>query len=306
MTGTDAFEEFSKERNGDFMKLKREVECKKKLIKQNGPSKIRLTIPQSLKRLAMQSPHFGLAEGTKWVQDELAIPMQTCLEFFTPSITAILKHTKSILEDPKLANVKMILLVGYGSESEPVKDAFKQEFSPTYKVIIPDGAGESIIKGAVMFGVNAKPDVQNHITERTVQATYGVKVTKPFVSGLHPENEVEIIEGQQLCRLVFDKLIEIGETIPVDYCVKRKYAKLQENQRSQSLQIYMSQKRDPKHVKAQGTTQMGTLTYEIPEGYNGDIIVEFFFGRQEISIRAQTEMKGKVAEILLTSSLDFL
>lgn len=61
-----------------------------------------------------------------------------------------------------------------------------------------------------MFG--QKPDL---LESRIMTLTYGIRVHKWFLDGLHPESKKEVIAGIPRCKDVFLKFVKVNEVVKV-------------------------------------------------------------------------------------------
>ena len=69
---------------------------------------------------------------------------------FKESIDKTVLHVQSLLRDRNARDVKAILMVGGFSESPMLQDVIKKAF-PRLRIIIPNEASSSILRGAVIF-----------------------------------------------------------------------------------------------------------------------------------------------------------
>ena len=68
----------------------------------------------------------------------------------------------------------------------------------------------AVVQGVVMFG--QKPDL---LESPITILTYGIRVHKWFLDGLHPESKKEVIGGIPRCKDVFLKLVKVNEVVKV-------------------------------------------------------------------------------------------
>ena len=66
-----------------------------------------------------------------------------------------------------------------------LQDYIRAVFGSTVTVVIPQGVGVAVLRGAVMYGLD--PAV---ITTRRAKLTYGIGVIVPFQQGSHPIGEL--------------------------------------------------------------------------------------------------------------------
>ena len=61
------------------------------------------------------------------------------------------------------------------------QEEIRAEFSNQVNVVIPQGVGVAVLKGAVLYGLD--PAI---VHVRRAKITYGIGVIKPFKQGIHP------------------------------------------------------------------------------------------------------------------------
>ena len=78
-----------------------------------------------------------------------------------------------------------LLQVSFFLENYDFKICFQEEiranFSNQLNVVIPQGVGIAVLKGAVLYGLD--PAI---VHVRRAKVTYGIGVIKPFKQGVHP------------------------------------------------------------------------------------------------------------------------
>jgi hypothetical protein len=136
--------------------------------------------------------------------------------------------------------------------------AVRQDFGHLLRIIIPNDASISILKGAVCFGLD--PSV---ITTRKSRMTYGVGVLNRFVPGQHPPSKLLLKEGEEWCTDVFDALVYADQSVAIGDTVLRRYTLVPGDADdvtvSKVVNIYSSDRRDVKYVTERGVTRCGTL-----------------------------------------------
>ena len=86
-----------------------------------------------------------------------------------------------LFQKPEVSTVKFLFLVGGFAEAPLLQQAVQAAFGDKCRVIIPQDVGLTILKGAVLFGLD--PAV---IKVRRSPLTYGVGVLNRYVEGKHP------------------------------------------------------------------------------------------------------------------------
>ena len=61
------------------------------------------------------------------------------------------------------------------------QEEIRSNFSNQVNVVIPQGVGVAVLKGAVLYGLD--PAI---VHVRRAKVTYGIGVIKPFKQGIHP------------------------------------------------------------------------------------------------------------------------
>jgi activator of 2-hydroxyglutaryl-CoA dehydratase len=68
------------------------------------------------------------------------------------SIASLIRLIGESLDNPKLSDLRTILMVGGFSECELVQDAIRDKIGTSIKLIIPEEVEEAVLKGAVLIG----------------------------------------------------------------------------------------------------------------------------------------------------------
>ena len=99
------------------------------------------------------------AKTLTWFGDKVRIKKDLFDTFFKPSCDKIIDHIRKILDDPNLNRTTKIniILVGSFSKKVIVQMAIRSAF-PQCRVLIPEDAGQAVLKGAVLLGYDgSKP-----------------------------------------------------------------------------------------------------------------------------------------------------
>ena len=100
--------------------------------------------------------------------DKLRVESSVMQDLFRETIDSIVNHLKQQFQEPGVADISTILMVGGFSESAMLQNAVQKNF-PDKRVVIPVEAGLAVLNGAVLFGHNPVS-----VTERVCRFTYGV------------------------------------------------------------------------------------------------------------------------------------
>lgn len=108
---------------------------------------------------------WGVEMAVPFSQGMLRITSSLMQELFSPTLVAISDHVISHLNE----RVSLLFLVGGFAESQMLQNAVHDAVSQRVRVIIPSDASLTILKGAVLFGLDPTA-----VRMRTSHMTYGV------------------------------------------------------------------------------------------------------------------------------------
>ncbi|KAK3099184.1 hypothetical protein FSP39_000673 [Pinctada imbricata] len=291
----DVWSKFKKRHGGDYFELFRDFEVKKRTVKMDDDKKLtNMKLPLSLKDLYEEmKPGEKFKDAVednemysgrlKLLGDKMRVDQQLMKGLFRDPIDKLTDHMRQILTLPCLRKKPSILLVGGFSESPIVQETIRENF-PTCTVIVPNEAGLSVLKGAVLFGHRPKT-----IASRVLKYTYGIAVSKPFIEGHHPpEKRCESTYGA-ICRDVFHKYVEAGESVGLDESQSVSFTMAQGACMSR-VRVYTSADRDPMFVTDEGCTLLGEVTISLdnPSMSTNKVNVGLTFGGTEVSLQANT------------------
>ena len=295
----------------DWLCLMNDFEVKKrgKRICEGGTTRIRLPGSFLSKFLSQRGcdintairQHYNLDEIKVLRNEYLCLEPKVMRQLFNPVLDDIISHLSNLLAKPELSEVKFAFLVGGFSDSAVLQERIKGHFGHAYRILIPHCASLAVVQGAVMFG--QKP---NTFESRIMATTYGIRVHKLFLDGLHPESKKEIIAGIPRCKDVFFKFVKVDEVVKVGE--KRQFtgfAPLTGEEKQVKLDFYQSEcpdvefVTDPEVRKAPGRG----LVIETPEAWKTkDIEIHLLFGGTEIKVTAVNRTSNRQS----TVHLDFL
>lgn len=245
--------------------------------------------------------HYSLDE-IKVVRNEyLCLEPKVMKQLFNPVMDDIISHLSNLFAQPELPKVKFAFLVGGFADSAVLQKRIKKHFGQTYRILVPQYASLAVVQGAVMFG--QKP---HKFESRIMATTYGIRVLKLFLDGLHSESKKEIITGIPRCKDVFFKLIKANEEVKVGE--KRRFtgfAPVTGEQQQVKVDFYQSDRSDVEFVtdpEVQKTPGPG-LVLETPEAWKTkDIEINLLFGGTEIKVTAVNLTSNRQSTVYL----DFL
>ena len=188
--------------------------------------------------------HYSLDEINVLRNKYLCLEPKVMKQLFNPVLNDIISHLSNLLAKPELSEVKFVFLVGGFSDSAVLQERIKGNFGHAYRILIPHCASLPVVRGAVMFG--QKP----HIFESRIMATtYGIRVHKLFLDGLHPESKKEIIAGIPRYKDVFLKFVKVDEVVKVgEERVFTGFAPLTGEEKQVKLDFYQSECPDVEFV----------------------------------------------------------
>lgn len=116
-------------------------------------------------------------------------------QLFEPVLDGIITHLSNLFARVELSEVKFVFLVGGFADSLLLQDRIKKHFYKSFHIIVPQNASLAVFQGAVMFG--QKPHV---FDSRIMTSTYGIRLHRLFLDGLHPQSKKEIVNGIPSCK----------------------------------------------------------------------------------------------------------
>ncbi|KAK3085775.1 hypothetical protein FSP39_008563 [Pinctada imbricata] len=220
---------FRKEHTADYLDFMREFEISKRTLAPDNKLSFKVRLPpiiselcqnetgESLENLitTQNSPYKG---KLKILGDKLVIDRDLMINIFMDVEEKIIDHVKGILGKPTVEKIDLILLVGGFAESPMIQHFLKQHFeTKSRRVIVPQDAGLSVVKGAVIYG-----HVPLTIESRVVLYTYGYDAMVPFDSRIHPESKKTTnCKGEPRCRDSFLTFVTAGTSVRAGDFVKK-------------------------------------------------------------------------------------
>lgn len=240
-------------------------------------------------------------KDVKWsTQGMLRLTPAAMQALFEPVIRDIMRHIADLLRKPELDGVKFLFLVGGFAESPLLQAEMRKSFSSDVRVIIPQDVGLTILKGAVMFGLD--PTV---VRVRRSALTYGVGVLNKFIPGRHPPEKRTKKDGVEWCTDVFDTFVTVDQSVALGERVTRRYTPAKSYQTSTVISVYSSEKEHVLYTSDPGVRRCGELYLEMPDTTGGkarELEMTMLFGDTEIRVEAIDITSGKTAK----ASIDFL
>ena len=250
---------------------------------------------------AVIQEHFNLDEIKVQRNEFLCLEPKVMTQLFQPVLNEITTHLSNLFANQQLSDIEYIFLVGGFAESVLLQESIKNQFGRSYRIMVPQYASLAVVQGAVMFG--QRPDV---FESRVMTSTYGIRVNKLFLDGLHPESKREVIGGISRCKDVFFKLVRVNEVVKVGE--KRQFTGFEPvsgSQKEIKIDFYQSNRADVQFVTDSGVEKAPGrgLVLETPEAWKTkDIEINLYFGGTEIKVTAVNRTSNKQS----TACLDFL
>ncbi|ETE56963.1 Heat shock 70 kDa protein 12B, partial [Ophiophagus hannah] len=232
----------------------------------------------------------------KWSsQGMLRMSPEAMNELFQPTVSQIIKHI----------DIKFFFLVGGFAESAILQHAIQSAFSSSCRVIIPQDVGLTILKGAVLFGLD--PTI---VRVRRSPLTYGVGVLNKFVEGKHPKEKLLVKEGKNWCTDIFEKFVSVDQSVALGEVVQRSYCPARVGQRKIIINIYCCATDEAVYITDPGVRKCGTISLELeeldepssPKKSRREIRASMQFGDTEIKVTAMDVWTSKTVR----ASIDFL
>ncbi|NWR53263.1 HS12A protein, partial [Regulus satrapa] len=309
--GEDFIEQFKIKRPAAWVDLMIAFESRKRAAAPDRTNPLNITLPFSFidyyKKFRGHSVEHALRKSNvdfvKWSsQGMLRMSPDAMNALFKPTIDQIVQHLSEVFDKPEVTNVKFLFLVGGFAESPLLQQAVQSAFGSRCRVIIPQDVGLTILKGAVLFGLD--PAV---IKVRRSPLTYGVGVLNRFVEGKHPPEKLLVKDGTRWCTDVFDKFISADQSVALGETVTRSYTPAKPSQLVIVINIYSSEQDSVSFITEPGVKKCGTLRLDLT-GTDASVP-----SRREIKTLMQfgdTEIKAMAVDVATSKSvkvgIDFL
>lgn len=206
-----------------------------------------------------------------------------------------------LFDKPEVGNIKFLFLVGGFAESPLLQQAVQKMLQGRSRVIIPHDVGLTILKGAVLFGLD--PSI---IRVRRSPLTYGVGVLNRFVEGKHPADKLLLKDGMRWCTDVFDTFIAADQSVALGEMVKRSYTPAKPSQQLIIIHVYCSDSESVAFISEPAVRKCGTLRLDVSGtetvGPRREIQTLMQFGDTEIRAMALDVSTGRSVK----ASIDFL
>ncbi|CAF2048753.1 unnamed protein product [Rotaria magnacalcarata] len=194
----------------------------------------------------------------KWSsQGMMRLTPEAMKRLFHPTVEKIKGTIGDVLNSPDVKGIQYLFLVGGFAESPILQHEVRRAFSSILKVIIPQDVSLSILKGAVLFGLD--PTIVN---VRRSRLTYGVSVLNRFVPDYHLNEKKIVKDNIEWCADIFDKFVLVDQSIGLGDTVVRKYTPARLNQAQCVISFYCSESDKPIYVTDSGVRKIGKLFFK--------------------------------------------
>ncbi|XP_065490183.1 heat shock 70 kDa protein 12B [Caloenas nicobarica] len=309
--GADFIATFKAKRPAAWVDLTIAFEARKRAAAPSRASPLNISLPFSF--IDFYRKHRGHNVETalrksnvnfvKWSsQGMLRMSAEAMSQLFQPTISQIIAHIADLLKKPEVQGIKFLFLVGGFAESPMLQHAIQAAFGPACRVIVPQDVGLTILKGAVLFGLD--PTI---VRVRRCPLTYGVGVLNKFVEGKHPREKLLVKEGKSWCTDIFEKFVSVDQSVALGEVVQRSYCPARPGQRKTIINIYCSARDDVLYITDPGVRHCGTVSLELgdtggPPRARREIRASMQFGDTEIKVTAMDISTSKTVR----ATIDFL
>ncbi|XP_034463790.1 heat shock 70 kDa protein 12A isoform X1 [Hippoglossus hippoglossus] len=308
--GQDFIDQFKIKRPAAWVDLMIAFESRKRAAAPERTNPLNINLPFSFidyyKKFRGHSVEHALRKSNvdfvKWSsQGMLRMSPDAMNSLFKPTIDHIIQHLTELFEKPEVSDIKFLFLVGGFAESPLLQHAVQNMLQGRSRIIIPHDVGLTILKGAVLFGLD--PSI---IKVRRSPLTYGVGVLNRFVEGKHPPEKLLVKDGTRWCTDVFDTFIAADQSVALGELVKRSYTPAKPSQQVIVIHVYCSEKEKVGFISEPGVRKCGTLRLDVSgtesTAPRREIQTHMQFGDTEIRAMAVDVSTGRTVK----ASIDFL
>ncbi|XP_067311742.1 heat shock 70 kDa protein 12A isoform X3 [Pseudorasbora parva] len=265
--GQDFIDQFKIKRPAAWVDLMIAFESRKRAAAPDRSNPLNINLPFSFidyyKKFRGHSVEHALRKSNvdfvKWSsQGMLRMNPDAMNALFKPTIDHIIQHLTELFDRPEVTDIKFLFLVGGFAESPLLQQAVQKMLQGRSRIIIPHDVGLTILKGAVLFGLD--PSV---IKVRRSPLTYGVGVLNRFVEGKHPPEKMLVKDGTRWCTDVFDTFISADQSVALGETVKRSYTPAKPSQQVIVIHVYCSEKESVSFISDPGVKKCGTLKLDV-------------------------------------------
>lgn len=305
--GNTVMQDFRTNYKEEELELNSHIERYKRLCQENVNMRLPPTLTELFLKYHSESIEDSLDKNSfdqvKVRRGKLQFPKTTFLSMFQESKTNIIEHVTQLLADVRLNKLNTLLLVGGFSESSIIKQALRTEFA-TKQIIAPEDAGLSIVKGAVMLGIDylsckASGGNPNLIKSRILSHTYGIRISVPYDENIHSMWGYEEVSRMRVFPYMFHVFARAGSTVQSGQ-TKVKHTFYSDNP-SPMLRVYKTKDENPVTTFSMDCEEIGCIKLKllgIKTGEMTQIDVVITFGGTEVIVEANEHGTGVHFEAL--------
>ncbi|XP_064630076.1 heat shock 70 kDa protein 12A-like isoform X2 [Lineus longissimus] len=236
-------------------------------------------------------------------QGMLRLNPETMRRLFQPTLEKIMEAVGRVLNHPDAKGTQYVFLVGGFAESPILQHALRKEFGHIVKLIIPQDMGLTILKGAVLFGLD--PTI---VSLRKSRLTYGVGVLNRYNNKKHPKEKLVKRDKVEWCTDIFDKFVCVNQAIALGDTVLRSYTPAKSGQKQSVINIYCTDRENAEFITDRGVKICGTLILDLTDTQyqtlpkRREIQARMLFGDTEIKVSALDVATGRCVK----AAIDFL
>ncbi|UJR22675.1 hypothetical protein I4U23_025712 [Adineta vaga] len=317
--GKELLEEFKMKRPAGYVDLMIAFEARKRTASPFKNNPLNISLPFSFIDFYKKKKGSTIESAIrrfndpdiKWsTQGMMRLTPDAMKRLFHHTVERIKSSIGDVLNSPDVKGIQYLFLVGGFAESPILQYEIRRAFSSILKVIIPQDVSLTILKGAVLFGLD--PTIVN---VRRSRLTYGVSVLNRFVADYHQIEKKIVKDNIEWCADIFDKFVLVDQSIGLGDIVVRKYTPARHNQAQCIISFYCSESDKPIYVTDVGVRKIGTLVLDMfHDGFpmntstlskdrpRREIQTRMVFGDTEIKVSALDVTTGKCVR----ATIDFL
>ena len=301
--GEPFIEHFAKQRAVSWLELMNNFEAKKRTFNPSRDNPTSITLPfafiDQFQKITKKSISHAVAaygdESIQWSNHgSLRLLPKAMIGLFDPVVSTVVQHIKKLLAQPEVGKIKYLFLVGGFADSPVLQQAIRETFTNSLNVIIPQDVSLTILKGAVMFGLDPST-----VQVRRSAFTYGVACLNKFNPKVHPAEKKVVKDGQEWCTEIFDTFVYIGQAIPNDHKVTRSYNLARSSLKQTMISLFCSNSQQVKYITDPGVTKIGELRLQMPDTTGGrtrELKTTMTFGDTEAWVQAVDCTSGQTAQ----------
>ena len=231
--------------------------------------------------------------------------------FFEPVLIGVgCPVIRAVNEAKKSGPISVIYMAGgFGGCKyvyQYLKDKIKLLLQGTnVPLIVPTDHTLAVCSGAVLYGRNP-----GAITIREMEASYGIRVSKPFQKGEHKEcNAYDDQDGTKRCGNIFKPFVIKGDKVKANDVFTMTVAPQFQTDTEARIGFYCSTNPDVRYTSDAGTSQIGEIKLSIPNPTDQPVterIIEITMNFSSTEIKATARASYLNDKPPVSTVLDFL